>query len=149
MYVRIDDFPEDCEQERVADVQIEEHDLWSLDSTLAMVILAALKKFKEAQQNPFAGTPGKVFHEVEDEIYDCKTIDMFDLEERELLVQTAAQRRWGEILDKMIWSFENIVNEGWVDLPLDVDSQRKIREYEARLQEGIDLFARYFRSLWI
>ena len=42
-------------------------------------------------------------------------------------------REWKKILDQIIWSFENYEKD-------DVDNER--------LQEGLELFGKYFQSLW-
>lgn len=45
---------------------------------------------------------------------------------------------WMEILDKMIYSFEEIIE----------DDIQKTTDYD-KVQEGLDLFSKYFRHLWI
>lgn len=47
---------------------------------------------------------------------------------------------WAEILDKMIWSFENLEDLDWPD--------GKDEEYNRKFQEGLELFGKYFRDLW-
>ena len=47
------------------------------------------------------------------------------------------------ILDKMIWSFDYIVKKEY-----NTNFEDYIQE-DKRCQEGLDLFAKYFRSLWI
>lgn len=88
---------------------------------------------------------------------------------------------WMQLLDKMIWSFDQIVNE-CPDDPETIHFNKKWKEaeekgiklmktngnqivfseildegrptkeevlaYHARIQEGLDLFAKYFRDLW-
>lgn len=46
---------------------------------------------------------------------------------------------WQKILDKMIWSFDSIVN-GYDDF-LNPEQNKK-------QQEGLDLFSKYFTALW-
>lgn len=58
---------------------------------------------------------------------------------------------WEEILDKIIWSFENVDND-----PSPMPYRGKaIKEYRAileehqnKVQEGLDLFGKYYRGLW-
>lgn len=50
---------------------------------------------------------------------------------------------WIEIQNKMIWSFEQIINDGQWDL-----SPEYYKEHQNKVQEGLDLFGKYFRSLW-
>lgn len=47
---------------------------------------------------------------------------------------------WQKTLDKMIWSFESIVNE-YDNVVLDLEQNKK-------QQEGLDLFSKYFTALW-
>lgn len=69
--------------------------------------------------------------------------------------------KWDEILDKMIWSFDYIVNqdkyedeimEKYKDNEIDEDGHyrwiKDTKELSAKCQEGLDLFGTYFRSLW-
>lgn len=42
--------------------------------------------------------------------------------------------KWGEILDKMIYSMEKVY--------------KNCTDEDVKIQEGLDLFAKYFRSLW-
>lgn len=46
---------------------------------------------------------------------------------------------WDEILDKMIYAFKEIVKE---------NANFMIGENRKRVEEGIELFAKYFFSLW-
>lgn len=49
---------------------------------------------------------------------------------------------WHEIIDKMIWSFERIVNDDWA-----YETNRR-KEQVPRYEEGMQLFAKYFLDLW-
>ena len=44
---------------------------------------------------------------------------------------------WKEILDKMIYSFERVIDDDY-----------ESHEYD-KVQEGLDLFAKYYMNLWI
>ena len=52
------------------------------------------------------------------------------------------EESWNEIIDKMILAFElNLSNKyDW--------DKRASTENDAKIQEGLDLFAKYFRHLW-
>ena len=55
-------------------------------------------------------------------------------------------KQWEEILDDIVWSFENYE----ISNPYDYRIQRnKYDKYEIKKQKGIDLFSEWFRSLWI
>ena len=55
--------------------------------------------------------------------------------EREYLI-----KKWNDIMDKMIYSFGQIVE----DKLFDITDQKQLDE----IQEGIDLFAKHYTSLW-
>lgn len=104
-------------------------ELWNLDNTIAKWILPRLKAFKK------------------DSIAFPADLDSPD--------------EWDEILDKMIWSFDYITNqdeyedeiiEKYKDNEFDEDGHyrwiKDAKELSEKCQEGLDLFAKYFRSLW-
>lgn len=82
-------------------IEISKEDIFSLDHTLALVILPALKVYKEAS----AGCPACVL-----------------------------PKKWDEILDKIIKSFEMKINDGYQD--------------EDEMQEGFELFGKWYQHLW-
>lgn len=159
-------------------VEIENFDTWSLDHTLALIILPALIQLKNTKQgvpSEFADTGGDgSSNQYCFEFYSETTRYAFD--------QKAKQ--WDEILDKMIWSFQQLVEDEYDDLyhhgkpeydfvktdkqitnPISgkvedtfqmVDKNPKEhwydyvghRMHEQRIQEGLDLFGKYYRNLW-
>lgn len=111
---------------------------WSLDVNLAKYILPRLKKFKELNN----GYPG---------------MDEVDTPEK-----------WDEALDKMIQAFEYVIDwdEYWLDDPrydytdimfgdnkelyesiVENKRMEDIRRFAA-IKEGLQLFAKYYMSLW-
>lgn len=111
---------------------------WSLDVNLAKYIIPRLKKFKELNN----GYPG---------ISEMDTLE-----------------KWDEALDKMIQAFEYVIDldEYWLDDPrydyTDImfgdnkEFYEKIKENKitedirrlAAINEGLQLFAKYYMSLW-
>lgn len=53
-----------------------------------------------------------------------------------------SQKAWFKVLDKMIWSFEQIENEE--EKPDDMEDA----EYQKKISYGLKLFGKYFRYLW-
>lgn len=51
------------------------------------------------------------------------------------------ENEWNDILDKMIFSFESIVND---TIDFTIDEKENYNKFE----EGINLFAKYFLQLW-
>jgi hypothetical protein len=137
------------ERPQIIKVQIEAHDTWSMDFTLAYIIHPMLVQLKETMQGyPSAMDSGAL---------DSQCIELDDSDDFNTKVA-----KWKEIMDKMIWSFEQklLDNEPtfWSE-PVKFDDNFKIvskgvydretaKEYADRLQEGFDLFGKYFQSLW-
>ena len=55
---------------------------------------------------------------------------------------------WHEILDKMIWSFEQTKGEYESSYGLALNNNEEYKVYMNRVQEGFDLFGKYYMSLW-
>lgn len=94
---------------------------WNLDVTLAKYILPRLKLYKKLT----IAYPG------------CGEADTFE--------------KWEEILDKMIWSFEQVAScyecEEWKFDMNDLSWREKVNVMNKRTDEGLMLFAKFFRSL--
>jgi len=162
---------------RKVNVQIDYEDTWGLDHTLAFIILPALIQLKQTVR----GIP----HDVADVGgNDWGMQDSFDFyKETHDESFNIACDKWSEILNKMIWSFQQIAfdsydsqyHHGEMDISWEpseshlnpvsgkqeeftqmVDKNPENhwydsigqQEHELRIQEGIDLFAKYFRNLW-
>ncbi len=123
-------------------VKYHNYDTWSLDHTLAVIILPGLKQLKATQHG-----------------HPC------DVDENQ----------WYEILDKMIFAFDEIANEypgeeafrsGTMDVSFEkIDGSKNYsmvegpnhnysvdwegrKMYDDRIQEGLNLFGKYYRNLW-
>jgi len=107
---------------RAINVRIDKYDTWGLDHTLALIILPALKQFREHHH----GSP------MIDECYDVETGTINDEKLHEA---------WDNIIDKMISSFEYILMEENSD-------GIYTREVNELIQEGLDLFGKHYRNLW-
>jgi hypothetical protein len=163
---------------RRIDVQIEKFDTFSLDHTLANIILPALLQMKASKMGvpaEFANVGGADYDSQESfDFYKDTYNDAFD----------QACKRWEEVLDKMIWSFQQLALEDYEEqyshgtpeydwVPSDkqyvnpdngqledtftmVDKNptehwldiEGLRKHEERIQEGLELFGKYYRQLW-
>lgn len=60
---------------------------------------------------------------------------------------------WHNIIDKMIWSFERVINDDW-DEEIDIiddsilEARERMKQNMEKYSEGMNLFAMYFSSLW-
>jgi hypothetical protein len=176
MKVNIGKYPKIAE--RRVSVDIEPHDTYSFDHTLALIILPALLQLRETQH----GIPSE-FAMVGGEDYDSQdSFDFYKETNKECFDQ--AVERWNEVLDKMIWSFQQLVydnyeekyhhgkteydwikdDETFID-PFTGKSEEMftmvdkhpdkhwtdydgMRLHEERIQEGLELFGKYYQHLW-
>ena len=178
MKVKIGNFPKKGDRRKV-DIQIDAFDTWSLDHTLAMIIYPALIQLKENKH----GIPSDIVNDVGGEDWtDQQSFDFYKESHDE--AWEIACKRWDDILDKMIWSFRELIIDDindkyfhgkaeydWVKsdktfpnpITGKVESTYQMVDknpedhwydhvghqlHEERIQEGLDLFGKYYRSLW-
>ena len=91
----------DDESERDVLIEIEDHDVWNLDHTLAMVIHPALVLLKEVKH----GSPIVDNEDVPEALRRPKGLDEHGAEGDEHYFD-----RWDYVLDEMIWAFAQIVD---------------------------------------
>jgi hypothetical protein len=109
MKVNIGKFPRGSASRRIS-VEIENFDTWNLDHTLALIIYPALVQLKMTKH----GVPSDLV-EVGGENYSQQ--DSFDFyKESHSDAFNEACKRWDEILDKMIWSFEQLLKDDYDSL---------------------------------
>jgi hypothetical protein len=165
--------------DRHTKVTIERFDTYSLDHTLALVILPALLQLKENQQ----GIPNQFVQNVGGADYDNQDSFDFYKETHDDAFQIAC-KNWEITLDKMIWSFyqvalvdwEELYHHGtpkfeWVksDIPYTNPANGKVEDtfqmvdlnpnehwidmegltiHRERIEEGLELFGKYYLNLW-
>ena len=121
-------------------VKIDNHDVWALDYTLALIIAPALKKLKEAK----AGSPF-----VDDaDVPEHLRVDPLEVKENKWDTDSRYHARWDYVIDEMIWTFEqhaiqNTYLEEHVG-PQDV----AYKEHSTRIENGNRLFGKYYNMLW-
>ena len=177
MKVRLGNYRKKSDHRRV-DVTIENFDTWSLDHSLAYIILPALMQLKASKM----GVPAE-FADVGGADYDSQASFDFYKETHDESFNIAS-KKWDEVLDKMIWSFQQLVLDNWEEqyqhgtahyewVPTTekylnpVNNQIEdtfqmvdknptehwtdyegMRKHEERIQEGLELFGKYYRHLW-
>jgi len=159
-------------------VNIEDFDTWSLDHTLAFIILPALMQLKKEKM----GVPAQFVSDVGGADYDSQDSFDFYKETHEESFNIAC-RHWEDALDKMIWSFQQLVFDNWEEQyqhgtpeydwkpcedfvdPVTGKTEKTyrmvdknptehwtdyegMRLHEERIQEGLELFGKYYRHLW-
>lgn len=132
-------------------------DCWDLRSTLAPVIAEGLKKFHSEmvrlreEDHPYRGAPTLV---------DCD-ISQLGAEEHDKKFEESYDE-WLDTIAKMIYAFEDEENSPCpTDFEVEFDGAFKVndeekynqfreaeKEHNAKVEEGLELFAKYYRSLW-
>ena len=110
MKANIGKYPKGDGQKKV-EVEIHGYDTWSLDHTLAHIIYPALLQLKATKH----GVPSELVDDVGGE--DWRDQDCFDFyKETHNDAFDIACKRWDDILDKMIWSFEQVLKDEYSEL---------------------------------
>jgi hypothetical protein len=163
---------------RKVDIHIDSWDTWNADATLAMIIYPMLLQLRDTKH----GVPSELVNEVGGEDYTDQSSFEFYKQTHDWAWEIAS-KRWDEILDKMIWSFQQLVEvdydnkyhhglgdyefvESGNQFPNPVTGKMEKtfqminknpdcwydhvghKLHEERVQEGLELFGKYFRSLW-
>jgi hypothetical protein len=178
MKVKIGNFPKKKIHRKIS-VEIDGFDTWSLDHTLAHIIYPALLQLKASKH----GVPSELVDDVGGE--DWNQQDCFDFyKESHNESFEIACKRWDEILDKMIWSFQQLAEDNYSEQyhhgkgeydfvesdklypnPISGKMEKTYQMvdknpdehwydhkghmlHEERIKEGLELFGKYYRSLW-
>jgi hypothetical protein len=160
MKVNIGKFPKNGYQK--ISVEIERHDTWNMAYTLAYIIYPMLLKLKEEKQgipNEFANAGGEKY-------LDQMSFDFYE-ESHDWAFEEKC-KQWDIVLDKMIWSFEQLLDDDWEskyhhgkhetewiqcdDQTLNPGGHWYDHDghllHISRMQEGFELFGKYFQNLW-
>ena len=139
-------------------IRIDKYDTWSMDHTLAPIILPMLVQLKETKQ----GTPMVDMEDVPRELRATKAqINKYGKNGE---TDPKFFERWDWIMDEMIWAFEQKCRDDWQDNyygdyiedqkngPMAgsfewIDHEGRAAHQE-RMTNGFRLFGRYYESLW-
>lgn len=161
----------DSKKQRTVKVKIDKWDTWSMDHTLAYIILPMLKQLQETKH----GAPYVDDSDVPEELKSTSAPPR----ENEWDIDDNHFKRWDYVLDEMIFAFEHIVDDDWeseyhtgkidfVSRVTDWDESGKPKmyalekgpndthecDYDAikaindRINRGLVLFGKYYRNLW-
>ena len=152
-------------------VKIDRYDTWSMDHTLADIVLPMLKQLKDSKH----GEPYVDDADVPEELRSTSA----PAKENEWETDDNWFRRWDWVLDEMIFAFECKVDDSWqeafssgeidhktVACAWDADGNATMYQWEdgpnhtytcdyegmkvveERIQNGFRLFGRYYEGLW-
>lgn len=132
-------------------VRIDPYDTWSMDHTLAHIIVPMLKQLKDTKHGaPLTDQEDRPEHLKSEELDPNDGTDKYHFE------------AWDWILDEMIWSFEQKTRDDWAGdyyefeddptNPLGIkivwsDFEGRIA-HQRRMTNGFRLFGKYYESLW-
>jgi len=156
--------------ERNIKVRIDPYDTWSMDNTLALIILPMLKQLKATKHgSPMVDdedVPLHMRHTLSKGPDDYETDDRW------------VHYKWEWVLNEMIWTFEQELDDSWEDqfrhgeanyefihvggeigtesemnemiqtnpnYSFDIEGHK---EYNKRIDNGFRLFGKYYRGLW-
>ena len=123
-------------------IEIEHFDTWSMDFTLAPIILPMLVQLKETKH----GAPNVDNEDVPINLR-AKEKDVLKYKE---LGETDPDffKRWDYILDEMIYAFDCKANKDEVYMRFDIKDRVGMEKEQARISNGFRLFGKYYEALW-
>lgn len=165
-------------RKRTMNIHIDNYDVWSMDNTLAHIILPMLKRLKEQKH----GSPMVDDEDVPEHLRcpnrssnESFQLDMFAGEELDNLVWESYHKKWDWVMDEMIWTFEQKVNDNWEEqywiekpkidwtkqpedegeefIPVRWEVEGKCdwegrRRHQERITNGFRLFGKYYEGFW-
>ena len=158
------------ERPRKIKIHIDDYDVWSMDGTLALIILPMLKSLREAKP----GAPGDMLGFQQTSNRGQGSFDFYA--DGDDAAWAAGQTEWDKILDEIIWSFEQLQpdcdweDQYWITHPI-LDLKDHLEDggktcipvrwkvegecdwagrskHEDRIQRGLELFGRHYMNLW-
>ena len=144
---------------RINYIKIDRQDTWSMDHTLADIILPMLKQLKATKQ----GAP----YTDDKDVPEYLRSHMAQPKENEWDTDSLHFMRWDWILAEMIWAFEQKVDDNAEDKffdhsecdtskrPWDIEGYKKVKydkkahqAWLKRKTNGFRLFGKYYENLW-
>lgn len=142
MKVNIAEYTDDGEDQKV-EVQIDPWDTWSMDYTLAYIVLPMLKQLKETKH----GAPNVDNEDVPEEL---RMPDGWYEEKysRDGEIDPHFFDRWNWVLDEMIYAFDSKINKEEVYMRFEIFDRAGMKDEQDRISNGFRLFGKYYENLW-
>ena len=153
-------------QERTIKVHIDRWDTWSMDHTLAYIVLPMLKQLKETKH-------GAPYVDPKDCPPELKPKKQTKKERDNCHTDSTHFERWDWVIDEMIFAFDSKVNDDWEEQfesgewdvgwkKLEDGCSRMVegpnhtaetdwegrKKYQERISNGFRLFGKYYENLW-
>jgi hypothetical protein len=155
-------------KKRKVKIKLHAYDTWNMDSTLSIIILPMLKKLKETKH----GSPFVDDADVPEHLRST----MAAPKENEWDTDSLFHDRWEWVIDEIIWTFEQLQSDcdweaqyysGENDTIFEKSEDNNntwelkrgpkhtqvfdaegYKKHDERIQRGLILFGKYYRSLW-
>jgi hypothetical protein len=139
-------------------VRIDNYDTWSMDHTLAPIILPMLKQLKATKH----GSPWVDDEDVPEELRSTNAEPKTD----EYDIDSNHHKRWEWVLGEMVWAFEQKCRDDWegdyykyeddptnteglgIGLKLVWEDREGRKAHQTRMSNGFRLFGKFFENLW-
>lgn len=132
--------------EQTVRIRIDPWDLWNMPEALADIILPMLKQLYHSKQSvPAIIRP---LNEVSNNYDRQYCFDWYKDDDHK--AWELGKNKWCEILEQMIWSFEQISNRNRDNQFHEANgfNQKDYINYYEKIQEGLNLFSKYYMNLW-
>lgn len=123
-------------------VHIDHWDTWSMDHTLAHIVLPMLIQLKETKH-------GAPYVEIEDRPEHLRPTDEELMKaKKEYDTDPHHFTSWDWALDEMIHAFDCKANKDDVYMRFDIDDDEGMKKEQERISNGFRLFGKYYEALW-
>jgi hypothetical protein len=145
-------------REQKVKIHIDKWDTWSMDHTLAPIILPMLIQLKAEKH----GAPQVDYKDVPKELRATKK--QIEAYSKNGVVDPKHFERWDWIMDEMIWAFEQKNRDRWEDdyygPYIESEDKRELfgrfewtddegrQKHQERMSNGFRLFGKYYENLW-
>ena len=129
-------------REQKVKVRIDRWDTWSMDHTLAYIVLPMLVQLKAEKH----GAPFVDNADVPKELRATKA--QIAKADKNGDVDPKHFERWDWVLDEMIYAFDCKANKGDVYMRFDINDRDGMNKEQERISNGFRLFGKYYENLW-
>ena len=123
-------------------IHIDPWDTWSMDHTLAPIILPMLVQLKDTKH----GAPLVDNVDVPKQLRATKK--QIEAYGKKGEVDPKHFDRWDWVLDEMIYAFDCKANKDEVYMRFDIEDRDAMNKEQERISNGFRLFGKYYENLW-
>jgi hypothetical protein len=134
--------------EQKISVHIDPWDTWSMDHTLADIVLPMLIQLRDTAHGSHMVDDEDVPHLAKRGHSSNESVqwDLFASDEHDELVWEHCHTRWQWLLNEMIYAFDCKANKE--DVYMRFDDMAEARKEQDRIANGFRLFGKYYEGLW-